>query len=159
MCPVSSSDLILFRFRLTLEDEDGRNGCYVPPPPNGGFPFNSKKWSVTHHVTKWLSELAGLCLSWLRIQEITDAPLKASFTPKCDQNQRHSMWGIIWGLTMAYFVVMMMPTEYWKSPPVCKASDTQQIPKFHVIKKLRHRMCLNTLEKNQAWTINTLFYI
>jgi len=28
--------------RLTLDDEETRNGCYVPPPPEGGYPLNSK---------------------------------------------------------------------------------------------------------------------
>ena len=32
-----------FHFRLTLDDEEGRNGCYVPNP-EGGFPFNTKVW-------------------------------------------------------------------------------------------------------------------
>lgn len=31
------------RSRLTLEDDENRNGCYVPEPPGGGYPFKSKK--------------------------------------------------------------------------------------------------------------------
>lgn len=31
------------RSRLTLEDDETRNGCYVPEPPEGGFPFSCKK--------------------------------------------------------------------------------------------------------------------
>lgn len=29
--------------RITLDDDETRNGCYVPPPPEGGFPFSSKQ--------------------------------------------------------------------------------------------------------------------
>jgi len=39
---INHSQMTKSRSRMTLEEEEGRNGCYVPPPPEGGFPFNSR---------------------------------------------------------------------------------------------------------------------
>ena len=41
-----------FHFRLTLDDEEGRNGCYVPNP-EGGFPFNTKVWFSAQTILGW----------------------------------------------------------------------------------------------------------
>jgi len=40
-CSLEQPQISKSRSRLTLDDEEGRNGCYVPNP-EGGFPFNTK---------------------------------------------------------------------------------------------------------------------
>jgi len=40
-CSIEQTQISKSRSRLTLDDEEARNGCYVPNP-EGGFPFNTK---------------------------------------------------------------------------------------------------------------------